>query len=96
MLQLRKQMKLIGGSSWNRRVATNIHLDYLKPYIDIILFLKVFFEYFAWWYEAKNITMHVEVVDTTLDHNQLLGHGWFYDMIVFMSSVFHTIFFPMN
>jgi hypothetical protein len=43
---------------------------------------------------GKTVEVEVEVVDAPLDYNLLLGHNWTYAMIVVMSSVFHTLFFP--
>jgi hypothetical protein len=36
----------------------------------------------------------VEVVDTPLDYNLLLGRNWTYAMITVVSSIFHTLCFP--
>jgi hypothetical protein len=43
---------------------------------------------------GKTVEVEVEVVDVPLDYNLLLGHNWNYAMIVVVSSVFHTHFFP--
>jgi hypothetical protein len=40
------------------------------------------------------VEVEVEVLDAPLDYNMLLGRYWTYAMIVFMSSVFCTVFFP--
>jgi hypothetical protein len=37
---------------------------------------------------AKNVTVDVEVVDSPLDYNLLLGRSWFYAMIALASLVF--------
>jgi hypothetical protein len=42
----------------------------------------------------KNISIDVEVVDTPLDYNLLLGHSWFYAMTIVASSVFRLLQFP--
>ena len=43
---------------------------------------------------AKTVSIHVEIVDATLDYNLLLGRNWFYAMTVVGSSVFRTVQFP--
>jgi hypothetical protein len=43
---------------------------------------------------GKTIEVEVEVVDAPLDYNLLLGRNWTYAMIVVVSSVFCTLFFP--
>jgi hypothetical protein len=40
------------------------------------------------------VKVEVEVVDTPLDYNLLLGRTWTYAMVVFVSSVFCTLCFP--
>lgn len=42
----------------------------------------------------KIVHVDVEVVDSTLDYNLLLGHSWFYAMTVVISSIFRLLFFP--
>jgi len=41
VLQLRKLKEIMVGSKWNRRVATNIHLDYFTMYMCIFLVVNV-------------------------------------------------------
>ena len=43
---------------------------------------------------SKTISIQVEVVDTMLDYNLLLGINWFYAMTFVTSMVFHTVQFP--
>ena len=43
---------------------------------------------------GKTVSIDMEVVDAPLDYNLLLGHSWFYAMIVVTSLVFHTLQFP--
>jgi hypothetical protein len=43
---------------------------------------------------GKTIIVDVEVVDTPLDYNLLLGRSWFYAMTVITSSVFRCVYFP--
>ena len=43
---------------------------------------------------GKTISIQVEVVDTPLDYNLLLGRNWFYAMTVVALTVFQTIQFP--
>ena len=43
---------------------------------------------------VKNISIQVEVVDTPLYYNLLLGRNWFYAMNVVASTVFRTVQFP--
>ena len=43
---------------------------------------------------GKTISIQVEVVDTLLDYNLLLGRNWFYAMTVVASMVFWTVQFP--
>jgi hypothetical protein len=40
------------------------------------------------------VEVEVEVVDAPLDYNLLLGHNWTYAMVVIVSSIFCTLFFP--
>jgi len=42
----------------------------------------------------KTVSIHVEIVDATLDFNILLGQNWFYAMTAVASSVFRMIQFP--
>jgi hypothetical protein len=44
---------------------------------------------------GKTISIEVEVVDAPLDYNILLGHSWFYVMMmVVVSLVFRVLHFP--
>jgi hypothetical protein len=43
---------------------------------------------------GKTAYVEVEVVDSPLDYNLLLGRSWFYAMTVVASSVFRTLQFP--
>ena len=43
---------------------------------------------------GKIISIQVEVVDSPLDYNLLLGKNWFYAMTVVASIVFRTVQFP--
>ena len=43
---------------------------------------------------GKTVSIHVEIVDATLDYNILLGWNWFYAMIAVASSVFRMVQFP--
>jgi hypothetical protein len=45
---------------------------------------------------GKTVEVDVEVVDTPLDYNLLLGRNWTYAMIFVLSSVFLTLCFPHN
>jgi hypothetical protein len=40
------------------------------------------------------MAVEVEVVDTPLDYNILLGCNWTYTMMISMSSLFHVLCFP--
>jgi hypothetical protein len=40
------------------------------------------------------VEVEVEVVDVPLDYNLLLGCNWTYDMVIVVSSIFHTLCFP--
>jgi hypothetical protein len=40
---------------------------------------------------GKSIYIEVEVVDTPLDYNLLLGRSWSYFLTIVISSVFHII-----
>ena len=40
---------------------------------------------------GKTISIQVEVVDSPLDYNLLLGRNWFYAMTVVTSMVFQTL-----
>jgi hypothetical protein len=42
----------------------------------------------------KSVSVDVEVVDSPLDYNLLLGRSWFYAMSVVASSVFRCVQFP--
>ena len=44
--------------------------------------------------EGKTVNLDMEVVDTTLDYNLLLGRSWSYAMTTVVSSVFRLIMFP--
>jgi hypothetical protein len=44
--------------------------------------------------DGKTVIVDVEVVDTPLDYNLLLGRSWFYSMNVIASSVFRCVQFP--
>jgi hypothetical protein len=44
---------------------------------------------------GKTVEVDVEVVDAPLDCNLLLGCNWTYAMIAIISSVFHTLCFPL-
>ena len=44
--------------------------------------------------EGKIVSIQVEVVDSPLDYNILLGRNWFYAMTVVASTVFRTLQFP--
>ena len=43
---------------------------------------------------GKTISIQVEVVDSPLDYNLLLGINWFYAMTVVASIVFQIVQFP--
>jgi hypothetical protein len=43
---------------------------------------------------GKTVEVEVEVVDAPLDYNLLLGHNWTYAMVIVVSSIFHTLYFP--
>ena len=43
---------------------------------------------------GKMIEVEVEVVDAPLNYNLLLGRNWTYSMIIIMSLIFRTLFFP--
>jgi hypothetical protein len=43
---------------------------------------------------GKTVTVDVEVVDSLLDYNLLLGRSWFYAMTVIASLVFRCVQFP--
>ena len=43
---------------------------------------------------GKTISIQVEVVDSPLDYNLLLGRNWFYAMTVVGSTVFQIVQFP--
>ena len=43
---------------------------------------------------GKSISIHIEVVDTPLDYNLLLGRNWFYAMQVVASSIFWIVQLP--
>jgi len=43
---------------------------------------------------GKIVAFKVEVVDAPLDYNILFGCNWIYIMTVFMSSMFHVLYFP--
>jgi hypothetical protein len=49
------------------------------------------FQYFIATLKGKIVSTNIEVVDVPLDYNLLLGHSWFYAMIVITSSVFHIL-----
>ena len=40
---------------------------------------------------GKTISIQVEVVESSLDYNLLLGRNWFYTMTVFASSIFYVL-----
>jgi hypothetical protein len=40
------------------------------------------------------VEVEVKVVDVPLDYNLLLGRNWTYAMVVIVSSIFRTLFFP--
>jgi hypothetical protein len=43
---------------------------------------------------GKIVFVEVEVVDAPLEYNFLLGHTWFYEMIIVVWLVFRVLFFP--
>jgi hypothetical protein len=43
---------------------------------------------------GKNFSITMEVVDTPLEYNLLLGHNWFYVMTIVVSSMFRVLCFP--
>ena len=43
---------------------------------------------------GKTISIQVEVVDSPLDYNLLLGRNWFYAMTIVASTVFRNLQFP--
>jgi hypothetical protein len=43
---------------------------------------------------GKTVELEVEVVDTPLNYNLLLGHNWTDDMVIIILSIFRNIFFP--
>ena len=45
---------------------------------------------------GKTVAIKVEVVDTPLDYNLLLGRNWMYSMQAVASSLFHVVCFPHN
>jgi hypothetical protein len=45
---------------------------------------------------GKMIEVDVEVVDAPLDYKLLLGCNWTYVMTIVVSSVFHTLYFPLD
>jgi hypothetical protein len=50
-------------------------------------------QYFVVTLKGKTILVDIEVVDVPLDYNLLLGHSWFYAMIVVASAVFCVLRF---
>jgi hypothetical protein len=44
--------------------------------------------------EGKMVQVEVEVFDTPLDYNLLLGRSWIDSMQVVMSTLFHVVRFP--
>jgi hypothetical protein len=44
--------------------------------------------------EGKSVTVEVEVFDTSLDYNLLIGHSWKDVMSTIVSTLFHVIRFP--
>ena len=45
---------------------------------------------------GKSVSIHVEVFDSPLDYNLLLGRNWFYAMQAIASSVFQVVQFPFQ
>jgi hypothetical protein len=45
---------------------------------------------------GKMVEVDVKVVDAPLDYNLLLGCNWTYVMTAFLSTIFHTLFFPQD
>jgi len=43
---------------------------------------------------GKTLFVEVELVNSSLDYNFLLGGTWFYEMIIVFSSVFRVLLFP--
>jgi hypothetical protein len=43
---------------------------------------------------GKTVCVEVEVVDTSLDYNLLLGRSWTYAMQAVVATVFRVLFFP--
>jgi hypothetical protein len=43
---------------------------------------------------GKTVSIVVEVIDTPLEYNMLLGSTWFYQMTAFVSSIFKVLCFP--
>jgi hypothetical protein len=43
---------------------------------------------------GKMVEVEVKVFYAPLDYNLLLGHNWTYSMVIFVSSIFRTLFFP--
>ena len=46
--------------------------------------------------EGKSVSIHIEVVDTPLDYNLLLGCNWFYAMQDAASTIFQIVQFPFQ
>jgi hypothetical protein len=49
------------------------------------------FQSFTMTLKGKTVLIEIEVVDAPLDYNLLLGHSWFYAMIVVASTLFHVL-----
>ena len=45
---------------------------------------------------GKSVSIHIEVIDTPLDYNLLLGRNWFYVMQAVASIVFRIVQFPFQ
>ena len=54
---------------------------------------RVLLQYLVVQLRGETVSVDVEVVNTALDYNLLLGRRWFYDMTIVASLVFQCIKF---
>jgi hypothetical protein len=77
--------RALGSPKFNQYPTTLKSFDGCGFHTHIIL------QCFIVTLKGKTVSVDIEVVDTTLDYNFLLGHSWLYAMLVVASTVFHIL-----
>ena len=80
--------RALGSPKFNQSPTT------LKSFYGCGFHTHIILQSFIVTLKGKIVSVDIEVVDTTLDYNFLLGHSWFYAMTLVTSLVFCILRFP--